>query len=117
MSHAKSKSKPVNSKPKSLPPLTVYYTNVRRLRGNFTDLEAFMLKNNPDTFALCEINLHHNIQDCDFQMPGYLPNHCKNTGHIHGLGVYVKSKLPIVRETILEDENESYVFLFGTSTW
>ena len=58
MQHASCKSKPDYSKPKSPPPLTVYYTNVRGVRGNFTDLEAFMLKNNPDIFALFETNLH-----------------------------------------------------------
>ena len=46
--YAKSKSKADNSKPKSPPPVTICYTNVRGLRGNFTDLEAFTLKNNPD---------------------------------------------------------------------
>ena len=63
MSHAISKSKPDNSKPQSPPTLTVYYTNVRGLKGNFKDLEAFMLKINPDIFALCETNLHADIQD------------------------------------------------------
>ena len=98
-------------------PTTPILVNVIVLRGNFTDLEAFMLKNNPDIFALCETNLHDNIQD-DFQLPGYLPIHRKDTGHMHGLGVYVKSNLPIARETILGDENESYyVFSFGASTF
>ena len=108
MSHAKS-SKLDNSKPKSQPPLTVYYTNVRGLRGNFADLEAFMLKNNSDIFALCETNLHDDIHDSDVQLHGYLPIQRKDAGHMHGLGVYVKSNLPIARETILEDENESYM--------
>ena len=93
MYHPESKSKPDNSKPKSPPPY--YYTNVRSLRGNFTDLEAFMLKNNPDIFALCETNVHDDIQDSDFQLPGYWPIHRKDAGHMHGLGVYVKSNLPI----------------------
>ena len=93
----------------SPPPLTVYYTNVRGLWGNFTDLEAFMLKNNPDIFALCETNLHDDIQDPDFQLSGYLSIHRKDAGHMHDLGVYVKSNLPIARETILEDENEAYM--------
>ena len=65
-----------------------------------------MLKNNTDIFALCETNLHDNIQDSDFQLPGYLPIHHNDAGHIHGLGVYVKSNLLIAQETILEDENE-----------
>ena len=103
MSHAKSKSKPDNSKPKSPPPL---------LRGNFTDLEAFMLKNNTDIFALCQTNLHDDIQASDLQLSGYLPIHCKDAENMHGLGVYVKRNLPIARETILEDENESYMCVF-----
>ena len=65
MSHTKSKSKPDNSKSKSPPALTVL-TNVRGLRGNFTDVQAFMLKNNPDIFGLCETNLHYDIQDSNF---------------------------------------------------
>ena len=79
MSHGKSKSKLDNSKSKSPPSLTVYHTDVRGLREHFTDPEAFMLKNNPDIFALCETNLHDDIQDA---------------GNMHGLGVYVKSNLP-----------------------
>ena len=77
--------------------LTVYYTNVRGLRGNFTGLEAFMLKDNPDIFTPCETDLHDDVQDSDFQLPGYLPIHRKDAGHMHCLGVYVKSNLPIAR--------------------
>ena len=109
MFNSKSKSKPDNSKPKSPPHLTVYYTNVRGLRGNFTDLEAIMLKNNPDIFTLCETYLHDDIQDSDFQLSGYLPIHRKDAGHMHGLGVYVKSNLPIARVTILVDEYKPYM--------
>ena len=62
MPHAKSKGKPDNSIPKSLQPLTVYYTNVRGLRGNFTDLEAFcsrttlasLLSVKPTCMATCQ---------------------------------------------------------------
>ena len=100
MSHAKSKSKPDNSKPKSLPLST----------------PKCMLKNNPDIFALCETNLHDDIQDTDFQLPGYLPIHSKGGGHIQGPCVYVNSNLPIAGETIFEDENKS-VFSFGFSTF
>ena len=110
MSHAKSTSKFDNSK--SPPPLTFYYTNVRGLRGNFTDLKGFMLKNNPDIFALYETNLHGDIHDSDSQLPGYLPIHRKYAGHMYCLGVYVKSNLPIAQENIIEDEDESCVFVW-----
>ena len=59
-----------------------------------------MLKNNTDIFAVCETNLY------------YLPIHHKDARSMHGLGVYVKSNLPIARDTIFED-----VFSFGTSTF
>ena len=59
-----------------------------------------MLRNKPDILALCETNLHDNILDSDFQLPGYLPIHCKDAGHMHDLGVYVKNNLPIAQETI-----------------
>ena len=91
------KSKPDNSKPKSLP-LTVYYTNLRGLRGIYTDLEAFVLKHKPGIFALCETYLHDEIQDSDFQLPVYLPIHRKDAGHMHSLGVYVMSNLPVARD-------------------
>ena len=70
-----------------------------------------MHKNKPDIFALCETNLHDNTQDSDFQLPGYLPIHRKDAGHMHGLGVYAKSNLPIAREPTLEEDNESYMCL------
>ena len=76
-----------------------------------------MLKNNPGIFSPCETNLHDDIQESDVQLPGYLPIHRKDAGHMHSLGVYLESNLPIARETILEDENESYVFSFGSSTF
>ena len=70
-----------------------------------------MLKNNPDIFVLFETNLYDDIQASDFQLPIQLPIqlsiHRKDARHMHGLGVYVKSNLPIARETILEDENEA----------
>ena len=103
MSHAKSKSKPDNSNSKSPPPLTVHYTNVRVLRGNFTNLGAFMHKNNPEIFAPCETNLHDDIQDSDFQLPGT----CQSIARMLRI-------LPIARETILEDENKSS---FGSSNF
>ena len=47
-----------------------------------------------------------------FQLSGYLPFNCKDAWLMHDLGVFVKSNLPIVPETI-EDENESdFVWLF-----
>ena len=29
--------------------------------------------------------MHDDIQDSDFQLPGYLPIHRKDAGHLHGL--------------------------------
>ena len=109
MSQQKSKSKPDKFKFKSPTPLKICCTNIRGLRSNFKDLEAFLLKNNPDIFALSESNLHDGILDSDFLVPGYLPIHRKDSGHMHGLGVYIQCNLPIARDLILEDSNESFM--------
>ena len=105
---------------KSLPPLTVYCTNVRGLRGNFTDLEAFMLKNKPDIFALCETNLHGDIQNSDFQLHGYLPIHCKDVGHMQSICRALVFTLRAIFQ-LLEDENESCICfhfaLLHSTTW
>ena len=66
---------------------------------------------NTISLALCETNLHDDIQDSDFQLPGYLPSHRKDAGHLQDLGVYVKSNLPIARETSLEDVNNFPSFI------
>ena len=103
----KVKSKPDNVK--SPKPLKICYTNIRGLRTNFKDLEAFLLENSPDIFALSESNLHEGILDADFLVPGYLPIHRKDSGHMHGLGVYVRCSLPIARNLVLEDNNEAFM--------
>ena len=108
MSQAKSKSKPDNYKPKSSHPLTVYCTKVR---GFPLILKHLMLKNNPDIFAQSETNLHGEIQDSDFELPGYFPIHRKDAGPMHGHGIYVKSNLPIAGETILVFVWHFYILL------
>ena len=45
-----------------------------------------MCNNKPDLFAICESNLHGGFLDTDFLVPGYLPMHCNDSTHMHGLG-------------------------------
>ena len=106
------KSKPGNSKHKSPPHLTVYYINVRGLRGNFTVLEAYA-QEQPCHFAL----LHDDIQDSDFHLPGYLPIYRKDAGHMHSLGAYVKSNLArmIMSRTYFRSSTFYYLHIFLVS--
>ena len=108
MSHAKSKSKPDNSKCKSPPPpVTVYYTNVRGLEHLCarTTLTPF-LSVKPTCMATSRT-----------PNAWLLANPLQGCWAIHGLGIYVKSYLLIAGKTILVDENKFYVFLFGSSTF
>ena len=73
MSYTKTKSKPDNSKSKSLPPLNGHY-KCKGLSGNFTDLVGFMLKSKPDIFAPCETDLDDDIYDSDFPTAWLLAN-------------------------------------------
>ena len=102
-------SKPKPDKTKSPKPLNISYTNIRGLRTNFKDLQAYMSDNKPDILALCETNLHEGILDSDFLIQGYLPIHRKDSTHMHGLGVYVRDSLPIARDQTLEDINEPFM--------
>ena len=43
------------------PPLRLAFTNIRGLRTNLADVEAFLLTNTPDILALSETNLHSSI--------------------------------------------------------
>ena len=102
MSNNKNKSK--SDKSKSPPPHTVCYTNVRGLRGNFTDLEAFMHKNKPDIFALCETNLHDNTQDCLAT--------CQSIARTLGIcmvSVCMPRAIFQLLANLLEEDNESYM--------
>ena len=81
--------------------------------GNFTNLKAFILKNNPDIFALSETNLHDDIQDSDFQLPGYLPIHRKDAGHMHVLAVYVKRAIFRLLQGLFLRMKMSLIYMFS----
>ena len=64
MSHL-SKPKPGNLK--SPKPLNISYINIRGLRSNFKDLQAYMCNNRSDLFTLCILDadfLHQNTCQC-----------------------------------------------------
>ena len=103
-------SKPKLDNLKSPEPLNISYTNIRSLRSNFKELRHTCVSNNkPGLYALCESNLHGAILDTDFLVPGYFPMHCKDSTHVHGLGMYFRDSLPIACDQILEDINEPFM--------
>ena len=85
-----------------LKPLNISYTNIRGLRSNSKDLQAYICNNKPDLFTLCESNLHGGIFDKDFLVPRYFPMHRKDSTHTHthGLGMYGGDSLPIACDQI-----------------
>ena len=102
----------INSKPKpgnqkSPKPLKIAYTNVRGIRSNWNQVEAFAHRSTPDIFALCETNLNPLVSDSDVSLVkyGYLPveKYRKDSSiNMHGLIIYVRDNLPITRDESLE---------------
>ena len=90
--------------------LKLSFTNIRGLRLNFVDCEAFLESNSPDILALCETNLDDSIDSGSFSVRSYLPLIRKDSStHMHGLAVYVKEELPSVWYLSLENSVDSYL--------
>ena len=53
------------------PYFTISYSNIRGLRKNMPDVEAFAMTNSPSVMALCETGLDGSISEQDFTIPGY----------------------------------------------
>ena len=61
-------------------------------------------------FSLCEANLDDSIDSRNFSARGYLPLIRKDSStHMHDLAVYVKQRLPFVRDLSLENSADSYL--------
>ena len=107
MSNQRYRRKPVNQfeQPRAA---SISFSNVRSLRTNFTECEAYLNTASLDILALCETNLDESISSSSFMVPGYMPLiRLDSTTHMHGLGVFVKDNLPFARVPTLELERES----------
>ena len=86
------------------------FTNIRGLRSNFVDCEAFLESNSPYILALCETNMDDSIDSGNFSVRDYLPLIRKDSStHMHGLAVYAKEGLPFARDLSLENSADSYL--------
>ena len=103
-----SKHKPKLPKPPK--PLSLAFTNIRGLHGNFHSVESYLMQLSPDIFALSESNLNPTIRCEDFSVSGYLPFIRKDYEiNMHGLAVYVRDSLPVSRQINLEDPNQPFM--------
>ena len=94
------------------PYFTISYSNIRGLRKNMPDVEAFAMTNSPSVMALCETGLDGSISEQDFTIPGYCPlitkpDHQHRKGH--GLGVYIKEGFPCGRDLRYEVTDSPYM--------
>ena len=109
MSNHRNSRKPVKQQ-KSPRDLSIIFSNIRGLRTNFTQCEAYLSSASPDILALCETNLDESISSSKFFVPGYLPLiRLDSNIHMHGLGVFVKDSLPIARVPTFEIQGESFM--------
>ena len=90
--------------------LKLSFTNIRDLRSNFVDCEAFLESNSPDILDLCETNLDDSVDSGSFSVRDYLHLIRKDSStHMHGLAVYLKEGLPFAWDLSLENSTDSYL--------
>ena len=101
--------KPDNPEPHNS--LKLRFTNIWDLRSNFVECESFLESNSPDIIAQCETGLDDSIDSGNFSVRVYLPLIQKDSiSHVHGLAVYVKEGLPLIRDLSLEIFADSYLY-------
>ena len=91
-------------------PLFLSFSNIRGLRGNFPQVEAFLLSRKPHIFALSESKLDSSILTSDVSVPNYL-THRLDSAPSHGLIVYAQESLAIRRLQFLESTSSQFMAL------
>ena len=91
-------------------PLFLSFSNIRGLRGNFPQVEAFLLSRKPHILALSESKLDSSILTSDVSVPNYL-THRLDSAPSHGLIVYAQESLAITRLQILESTSSQFMAL------
>ena len=100
--------KPDNPEPHNS--LKLRFTNIQDIRSNFVECESFLESNSPDIIAQYETGLDDSIDSGNFSVRVYLPLIQKDSiSHVHGLAVYVKEGLPLIRDLSLEIFADSYL--------
>ena len=92
------------------------FSNIRGLRGNLPQVEAFLLSRKPSILALSESRLDTSVLSSDVSVPNYLL-HRFDSAPSHGLVVYFHDSLAITRLEALESTKSSssswhFVFAF-----
>ena len=82
--------------------LTLSFSNIRGLRSNFTELTQFLSTESPDLLAVSETRLASDIQSSEVTVDGYVL-HRLDKAPCHGLALFAKPSLPLVRLSEYED--------------
>ena len=94
---------------KNKTPLSLSFSNVRGLRGNFSQVESFLHLRKPHIFALSESKLDSSVLSSDISVPNYLI-HRLDSAPSHGLIVYAQESLAISRLQALENTSQFMAF-------
>ena len=87
---------------------SVSFSNIRGLRSNFAELSQFLSAKSPDVLAVSETRLSSEIPSCEVTPDGYVL-HRLDRSPCHGLAVFAKPGLPLVRLTEYEDSNHEFL--------
>ena len=88
--------------------LTLSFSNIRGLRSNFTELTQFLNTESPDLLAVSETRLASDIQSSEVTPDGYVL-HRLDKAPCHGLALFAKPSLPLVRLSEYEDSRFEFL--------
>ena len=87
---------------------SISFSNIRGLRSNFPEVSQFVKDKAPDMLAVSETKLDSSILSAEVMPDGYVV-HRQDKGPCHGLAVFVKPNLPLVRLTDYEDSGHEFI--------
>ena len=93
------------TKPKNV---SISFSNIRGLRSNFSEVTQFVKDKAPDLLAVSETKLDPSILSEEVTPDGYVL-HRQDKAPCHGLAVFVKPNLPLVRLTDYEDPRHEFL--------
>ena len=88
--------------------LSISFSNIRGLRSNLSEVWNFLETRTPDIFAVSETRLDDNIPSSEVTPDGYVL-HRLDRAPCHGLALFSRPNLPLVRLTEYEDQEHEYL--------
>lgn len=92
------------------------YINARSLIANFNDIELLCTNLKPKLFACSEARITNDIDECEYDIPGYKVITCHSVSrHTGGVAIYIQSN---IKFKIISNESwENHIWFVSLEIW